>query len=197
MHSAALRHLDDAAFYALRGTLRDGPDLAAAAEARHVRTFAASLEVEDSDFEATRGPPVDDGPEADALYAMRDENGTFGVEVRATNDEPTCEQSEARTEDPLCLCGEEFPLLCTIRDLYIERTPLSESFMGCSGFDPYVQEFVRYKCVCEELLLAWTHFWRVEESVIDWDAFSQSMSDDSYAEGCGMRARLAAFGAAL
>ena len=60
-----------------------------------------------------------------------------------------------------------------------------------SGFEPYVQEYVRYKSVCSELLMAYLGF-APDGDAVDWAAFAASQSDDPYAASVGMRSDLAA-----
>ena len=185
VRSSALFDLDDDAFYLTRGTLRDGPDANAAATAVRVRTFASSAE-EDAAFEQARGPTA----RSDGV----DEDGTFGVEVRATREEPESAHIEARTQDPLSACDSDFGLLVELRTLYLQQMPLA-GFSAYAGVTPYIQEYIRFKCVCVELLTAWSHFW--VEGTIDWGAFSGSVSADAYAVSCDMRADLASIALSL
>ena len=180
MHNVALRELDDDEFYRTRGTLRDGPDPTAASLAARMRIFASSDE--DDAFNQRRGPSTS----ADGV----DEDGTYGVEVRATHEEPSTVHNSARTEDPLNVgCEVHSMLLSRIRALYLRQTPLA-GFSPYAGFTPYIQEFIRFKYVCSELLDAWSEFWA--DGSIDWVAFSQSTSTREYAVSCDMRTDLAA-----
>ena len=85
-------------------------------------------------------------------------------------------------------------MLVELRTLYLQQMPLA-GFSAYAGVTPYIQEYIRFKCVCVELLTAWSHFW--VEGTIDWGAFSGSVSADAYAVSCDMRADLASIALSL
>ena len=138
---------------------------------------AALRQCDDEEFYATRGTLLDDGVDAD---------GSFGVEAaRAVPAEQECRSESLHTLDPL----HASELLRSVRDEYLVCQPLAFGDTTRSGFVPYVQEYVRYKCVCGELLAAYLGFAADE---VDWVAFAESQSSDPYAQSVGMRASLAA-----
>ena len=138
---------------------------------------AALRQCDDEEFYATRGTLLDTG---------EDEHGTFGVEAaRAVHVEEECRVESLHTIDPL----HASELLRSVRDEYLVRMPLVFGDTTRSGFEPYVQEYIRYKCVCGELLTAYLSF--EVGGAVDWAAFAASVSPDPYAASVGMRLGLA------
>ena len=60
-----------------------------------------------------------------------------------------------------------------------------------AGCDPYIQHFIFYKHVCNEILEADLHFRSEDAGTIDWLAFACTPSDDMYVRHVQMRSRLA------
>tara|TARA_B110000046_G_C12832948_1_gene330194 strand:- start:199 stop:690 length:492 start_codon:yes stop_codon:yes gene_type:complete len=126
-------------------------------------------------------------------YFGCDVDGSYGIDetVRATmRVEDKLPNEDAKKIDPLCNS-----LLRAVRTHYLTEHPLADAGSKTAGFQPYIEGFLRYKCVCGELLVAWLS--HRQNGVVDWQSFAESTSEDTYAAAVDMRQDLAAIGLSL
>ena len=143
---------------------------------------------DDEEFYRTRG----------TLREGVDEDGQYGVEAaRAVPEQPECEHEGLPTLDPLLA----YAPLQAVRQAYLAQNPLQTGGSFGRGrleaFTPFIQEYLRFKSVCGELLVAYLEFWDSDSCAVDWMAFGSSASCDSYAESIRMRTTLAAIAVAV
>ena len=122
----------------------------------------------------------------------------YGAEVSPVMPDVETTYDSLHTVDPLELS----PLLQSVRDVFLLHYPLESSLDGITPrsstyekFRPAVQQFQRYRAVCDELVQLVINFF--ENGVFDWDAFGESDSSDAYSQSVQMRKKLGAIGAGI